>query len=111
MCVVRLRSNEAMVRATSSDAAPSGRLQTMIVGVTRHLGQVADEHGTVGIAGIAGDVVGHDVVARFDEVAGQGTPHIAQTDHADRRHGQCFSCSARTAWSARFAALPAGAPQ
>ena len=56
-------------------------------------------------------VVGDHLVSRPDQVGPQDAPHVAQSHEPDGRDRHRSVPSARTAWSARFAESPAGAPQ
>ena len=111
--VARRSRGPAIDRATCSDAGPSGKAEDDDVGAARPAAATSPTNvGPVGAPLRAGDVVADDLVTRPDEVRRQDAAHVAETDEADRRHGQPPLCSAaRTASSDRRAETPAGAPQ
>ena len=80
------------------------------LGGATHVVERRREAGALGVARRTGQVVRDHVEARPDEVLGEDAAHVAQADEADRRRAHLPS-SARTAWRARLAESPAGAPQ
>ena len=95
--------------ATANETSPSGRLENDYRSSNSNGRDVIHKLGISRASLRSRDIVGDDAMSERDKVRREATTHVPKSNEADDCHQVCSLL--RTSTSARFAAMPAGAPQ